>query len=387
VTSCDILLVIGTFRSAVPMLSLIRHLSSKHVIGVKFLEQDEKAMHKTGGAQLMFQDLCTQFGAKILAQDEDVETRFVLVQQFPYPASFAAAIHDHTKAEHVWGMLTLAWAGIEVQDAFMDQFDIKHLVVPDKRFASFLIERRGAQLRYAERVLDEVGLPFKEYPIFPEFAADWIIAAPTLFSFHTEAGKQSFLRDVLKLLSQIPKTDIVAYKAHNGNQRDYFTPRAYYAIARLFAFVPKAEAFFGFLADHLPAKLAKHCERIVTGILHRRLFARACPMASLTDYGDMAIEAFLPNVRKGIIGGLSNTIWASLFFGLPYYNCVDAEDRTGESELLKRDSSSLLDTNLEYFGVPYCHGDLAQGAKNPEILHSKERHDNLVDLFLRELEV
>lgn len=384
----DVLLLVGTFRSAAPFLSVIRHLSAQHKIGVRFLPLDEKAEQKIGETQRIFEELCLRFGAELLQPQEDAEARLMIVQQFPYPFAFIDEVRAHIKARRVWGMMTLAWAGIEVQDAYMKQFAIERLVVPDRAFADFLIERRNAQARYEGLEMIGVGYPFQNYPVFPEFQADWIIAAPTLFSFHTEKGKQQFLRDVLRLLEQMPSSDVVVYKAHNGNRRDYFSPRIYYAAARLFVGPFLGEGFLEKLAQALPPIISKHIERIVTGVLHLKLFRRARPMGEMTPYSDLALEAFLPGVRKGIIGGLSNTIWASLFFGIPYFNCVDDAYRAeGSSQLLQKDSSSLLDMNLEYFGVPYCAGDLERGAKNPAILYSKERYGNIVDLVKGGIEV
>ena len=102
-------------------------------------------------------------------------------------------------------------------------------------------------------------------------------------------------------------------------------------------------------------------------------------MSALTPYGDMSLEAFLPGVRKGIIGGLSNTIWGTLYFGLPFFNCVNrppGQSRT--SELLNKSSETLLDLNLEFFGVPFCAGDISNGASGTGIVREEDRQGDLV---------
>ena len=162
-------------------------------------------------------------------------------------------------------------------------------------------------------MLRRSGCRFGAHPVFTDFGVDWLIAAPTLFSFSTEAGKQAFLRDVLALFSQIPSSDVVAYKPHNGNQRDYFVPRLNYAVASLFRLIPGGERLLGILAHTGPSASRRVFSRTLTSALHSRVLGRAVPMSQLTPYGDISLEAFLPGVRKGVIGGLSNTIWGTLY--------------------------------------------------------------------------
>ena len=131
----------------------------------------------------------------------------------------------------------------------------------------------------------------------------------------------------------------------------------------------------------LPARLQVHVSRVLTALLHKRVMQRAVPMIELTLLADMSMEAFLPGVRKGVIGGESNTIWGTLFFDLPYYNCISPDERTvGNSELLEKRSDALLDMNLKYFGVPYCYGLLEHGGRRSDIACDLARHRNLVDV-------
>lgn len=380
----DILLVFGYFRSATAFLSIIRFLSRGQRIGVLPIDTDPALKAKTGKAHLLFMRLCRQFGAQEIELGEMVQAKLMVVQQFPYPNDLAATIRKTVRAQQTVGLMTLAMAGIEAHDRFLQQFGVTRVTVPDKGLADYLIAERGAQARYANVEMVEVGLPFRKYPVFAEFSADWIVAAPTLFSFHTEAGKQLFLRDVLKLMAQIPKTDVIAYKPHNGNARDYFTPRLYAEIARLIAWVPNAERLMERSERRLPQALKMHASRIVTALLHARVTRRAVPMVELTPLADMSLEAFLPGVRKGVIGGLSNTTWGTLFYDLSYYNCVSQDDRKGgKSDLLEKNGDALLGMNLKYFGVPYCHGLIERSGERPDIALDLKRHNNIVDLVSR----
>lgn len=378
----NLVLVIGYFRSALPLLSVIRHLSPRLRVGLRFQALSAQMDDKTGCAQQLFERLCLQAGGVLCPAGTTARCRLMLVHQYPYSDEFAASVRADIDADEVWGMLTLAVMGIEAQDAFLLQFGVTRVTVPDKGLADYLIAARSAQARYAGIEMIEVGLPFRKYPVFEDFSVDWIIAAPTLFSFSTEASKQSFLRDVLKLMVQMPATDVVAYKPHNGNARDYFTPRLYAEIARLVAWVPNVERLLEGATWRLPRALKVHVSRVLTALLHAHVMRRAIPMIDLTPLSDMSLEAFLPGVRKGVIGGLSNTIWGTLFFGISYYNCVAPEDRAvGESELLGKNAANLLGLNMKYFGVPYCHGAIYRGTMNYKVVFDSVRHKNIVDVM------
>ncbi len=377
----DLLLVIGYFRSALPMLSVIRHLSPRLRIGLCFQPLNPQMEAKTGDAQRMFERLCTEAGGGRYVAGSPAKCRVMLVQQYPYNDSFVASVRAHVVAEKTWGMLTLASMGLDAHDAFLKQFGVSRLTVPDKNLANFLLDARDACSRYQGLEMTEVGLPFQKYPVFEELTVDWIVAAPTLFSFHTEAGKQGFLRDVLKLMEQIPESDVIAYKSHNGNVKDYFTPRLHAEIARLISWVPGVEGLLESLMVRLPTRMKTLASRVLTALLHIRMTRRALPMIELTPLADMSLEAFLPGVRKGVIGGESNTMWGTLFFGMPYYNCVSPSERTeGKSELIEKKGDALLDMNLKYFGVPYCHGMLEQSGKRLDVAYDTARHQNLVDI-------
>jgi|GEM_PF-6934496 len=382
----DLLLVIGYFRSALPMLSVIRHLSPWLRIGLCFQPLNVQMDTKTGDAQRAFERLCKEAGGVSHVPGSPATCRLMLVQQYPYSDSFVASVRVDIVAEETWGMLTLASMGLDAHDAFLKQFGVSRLTVPDKELADFLLHERDARSRYHGLEMIEVGLPFQKHPVFEAFAVDWVVAAPTLFSFHTEVDKQGFLQNVLKLMEQIPESDVIAYKSHNGNAKDYFTPRLYAEIARMISWVPNAEVMLEGLIQSVPKSLRYQLNKVLTAVLHLRMTQRAVAMNKLTPMSDMSLEAFLPGVRKGVIGGLSNTIWGALHFDLRYYNCVNESGRNGRSELLSKSSDNLLDLNMTYFGLPFCNGDLNANVKNDRVTQLKNRNSDLVDLILLSLE-
>lgn len=382
---CDILLVLGYFRSATAFLSIIRHMGRELRIGILPTDADPSMKNKTGEAHGVYMQLCEKFGAQVLALGEPVQAKLMIVQQFPYSDALAQSINASVSVEKSVGLMTLAMAGIEKHDNFLSQFNIRKVYVPSKRFMHFLLQHRQAEERYAGIEVDEVGLPFARYPIFPEFKVDWLIVAPTLFSFHSETGKQAFLRTVLNLLDQISQEDTVAYKPHNGNTRDYFAPKVHHLIARILLVFPGAFPRVLRQAKKLPVWLRIHFERVLTSVFYLNVLRRAKPLSVLTPYADISLEAFLPGVRKGVIGGLSNTIWGTLYFGLPFFNCVDPANRTQSSELLPKNSESLLDLNLKFFGVPYCDGSIDRGARGGDVVSQREGAKDLINTLWLDL--
>jgi hypothetical protein len=382
----DIVLVLGYFRSATAYLSIIRHLSPTLRIAVLPVDTEPALRQKTGEAEDLFLRVCRDFGAEIVDTKAEINARLMIVQQFAYTGVQVSSITTAVAAARRVGLMTLAMAGVEKFDGFVEQFGLTRVYVASRRFMEFLLERRNATGRYRTVDVEEVGLPFASYPVFPDFHVDWLIAAPTLFSFSTEAGKQTFLDCVLKLMTQMPPDAVVAYKPHNGNKLDYFVPAAHYRLAAVFMRIPGGDALLRALSSSGPTLLRLFFNRTLTSVLHQKVLRRAVPMIQITPYADLSLEAFLPGVREGVIGGLSNTIWGTLYFGLPFFNCVDpAIVNHGESELLAKSSEALLKMNLEYFGVPYCGGDLRHGARGEQIVMDSDRRGDLIEAVKADL--
>jgi hypothetical protein len=383
----DLILVVGYFRSATSFLSVVRALGRELRIAVLSVDADPAMQKKTGDAQVIFLDLCRKFGSDLLKLGVPMQAKLLIIQQFPYTDTLVQRIQQNLSAKSRVGLMTLTMAGLKNHDAYLEQFGINKVYVPNRRLMTFLLEQRGAGAQYEKIAVTEVGLPFSRYRVVPEFTADWIIAAPTLFSFRSEHGKQQFLQSVNKLLDQIAPGDVVVYKHHNGNSKDYFAPRLHYAIARVLAAIPGADLVLQQLQKFEWPWLRSQAARVKTCMLHQTILRRATPMSRLTPYAGLSLEAFLPGVRKGVIGGLSNTIWGTLYFDLPYYNCVDDAMRQGRSELINKSSDKLLDLNLQFFGIPYCEGELKVGARKQGVVTPEERRGDLVETIKSDLSV
>lgn len=379
-TSYDLVLVFDYFRSATPFLALIGALASRYRIGLCLLPISDDLRAKAGVQQDRFVEACLAAGAERI-EGGGHRCGLLIVQQRPFTDSAVAEVLDRVQPARIVGLMALAMAGLDVHERYLSQFGVDKVYVPCDRFRRFLVQRREAQAAYEGIEIDQVGLPYARQRLEPRVEADWIIATPTSFSFRREAHRQAFLTTVLRLLDQIDPGDTVLYKPHNGEWRDYMAPPRAARLAQMLRVLPGAEVLAR-AAAALPGAAGERLGRLYTAMLHERVLRRCTPMRAVTDRDWLPFEAFLPGIRKGVIGGLSNTIWGTLYFGLPFYNCVDRTLRDQvsiEEATTRKDPSNLLDLNLEFFGVPYCSGRLDfDGARGEGIVRDEDRRGDLI---------
>jgi len=378
----DIILVADYFRSANAFLSILVGLSKEYKIGLYLTPLAENLRQKNDVAQREFIAMAESLGAELLHLEGGVaQSDVMLVLQRAYSEEDVRAVKTKVRAKRVIGLLGLATAGLPLHDAFVRQFDIRKAYVPCMRLFRFLTGRRNAEPIYANIAIEQVGLPYKDYPFVTSTPVDWLIAAPTSFSFRSEKNKHAFLANVLRLLTRIPPNEVVAYKPHNGHEKDYFVSGKLAMLASLIGDVPGVERLVRFAAHYSLPIAGSFFDRLLTALLHRQVMKIAVPLSSLSRYEWISLEAFLPNVRKGIIGGLSNTIWGTLYFGLPFFNCVDMEQRQVTALDRARgfkDGEALLDLNMQFFGVPSCDGDITRPALPKSIVADEDLEGDLV---------
>lgn len=388
-THFDCILVLEYFRSATAYLCLIKYLSSRFRIGLYLVPTEKSLIKKNGFAHQRFVRKCVELGAVLVGEEEVVDCQILIVQQRPYPDSVAAHIMKQIRARKRVGLLALALAGIGIHDRFLEQFQIDEVYVVNRRLFDYLLKHRKAENTYAQIEAIQIGLPYADYPLFPEFKVDYLIATPTGFSFHSERDKHTYLRNILSLLDQLDSGAVIAYKPHNAQERDYFRPRVYSMLGVFLDRIPCVEKLLEKLrvfCDGTTVK--KNVEVIITSMLFSRMKRRVIQMDFLTENSELALEVFLPGVKQGVIGGLSNTIWGTLFFGCNFYNCVDdsVQNRNEPNKLLGKSSANLLDLNLGFFYVPCCHGRLENFPEVQEIITEEDRRGDVIVLLRNELQ-
>lgn len=357
----DILLVMPFFRQSGPLLSICKELGSKCSIGLLPLTLDNTQQAKHRKSNKLFITLLEQFGARVVRSSDSIDCKTVLFVQYPYSTKQIEMLNHSIQAQRRIGMLTLAWPGLH--NDFIEKLDIEILFTVHRRFMDFLLKKRGQESRYKKCDIYEVGLPYGKYPVFEKIQADYFLVMPTPFSFPKETDKLHFLYTLISVLSKLDGDDKVFIKIHNATDRDSFSNNTMRKIASTLKGLNidalqkiKMSSSVQGITRYFQQKL----EQLKTAVFYESIMDRVLPFEEYTPHNYIPYEAFLPGIKKGVIGGLSNTIWGALFFRLPFYNCVDInrQDRRPERTIYKKDPTNLLDLNLQFFGVPYCNGNL-----------------------------
>lgn len=256
-------------------------------------------------------------------------------------------------------MLGLASSGIPEYDYFINQFNISELTVPDLSLHKHLLFERNKISTYKHKTLVEVGLPFKDYPIFENLEIPWIVATPTLFSFTSEFEKNIFLQDILNFINQNIKNETIYYKPHNATENDYFKTKKFTHLIILFVKIPFVLKFFKILSKLFSYK-HNIFYKIYNLVLHNQLILKTKPFDIFHECSFLALESYMNCIKYGIIGGDSNLIWGARYFNIPYINCVNSKRRLCKSLLLKKTGNKYLELNLKYFGIPYFKDNVSQ---------------------------
>ncbi len=374
----DLILILNYFRTLTYYLPLIEHLRDEFRIGIYPIPLHESEAKKHQSTQREFMRECVNRGAEIIERGP-ARAAVTLFPQDVYSDEAVQLIHENIISDRKVASLTLARPGII--DAFIEAFDPSVVFVVHKAFFDFLLRQRGDPAVYEGRELIEVGLPYRKYPPFPEFEADYFIAMPTPFSFPREEDKWDFLETIFDLIQQIPRQDRIVHKAHNALENDYFSGKKLRYIARFLNLDPTGclRKIVKKLTALDSSGTNGRVSRLYTAMLYEKLMKRVVPMHEMTPHANLAFEAFLLGVKKGVIGGLSNTIWGTLFFELPFYNCVDMERQKREAgeTLYKKDATRLLELNLQFFNVPFCEGKLEFDRKFFDIVDESTRQGDL----------
>ncbi len=388
----DIVLIVEFFRTLTYYLGIIKYLSKEYRIGLFQVDIGYNQIEKNRRAQEIFVQTCVEFGGEPIDENSFVQAKVLLIPQRPYLKSALNDIRKNIHATRTVGVLAFAWAGIPVHDAFIAEFDIPKVFVIDKSFIEFLLGNRvdnlGAKSTYEGCELVEVGLPYEKYPIFPKVETDYMLAMPTAFSFAHEKDKWHFLETVLTVFNNMDNGNRVIHKPHNAMERDQFSSSKYRGLSKVLSCIPGMPFLIRWCASVSPKMLKTHLERLYTAYLYENVLERTISLEKLTPFHSFAMEAFLPYVKKGVIGGLSNTIWGTLFSKIPYYNCVDInrQNRRAEDRLYGRKKvEGALELNLNFFFVPYCNGQLKFDHKYFDIIDESTRQGDLIEELRKEI--
>ena len=370
----DLILVLGYFRSALSYLSIVKNLNFKK-IGLVIYSSKEVINKKVDVYTEKFISLLLDNGAERCSTEENYFTNQILIQQHLYDEEFLKTISRNISYKKAIALIGYRM-GYGGNDLFLKHFKIDICAINDKNLFKLFVTYRNCESLYKEYEIREVGIPFLKYPPFETPDIDWLIASPTTFSFENEEDKHQYLKNVMNLLCQIDYSKKIVYKPHNGNQKDYF--QKYNILAKFIPFTNIAIIIVESLINFLPKFLKKNFSFLLTALLNERISKRVINLSKLTDKYYLPVEAFIPKLKYGVIGGNSNTIWATRFYRKKYLNCINQEEFKKKDISRKKNKTLLL--NLSYFGVPFCENDI-NFTINSEFRDFKKNNKNIVDLI------
>tara|TARA_B100000212_G_C27339975_1_gene518733 strand:+ start:153 stop:1307 length:1155 start_codon:yes stop_codon:yes gene_type:complete len=373
----DLIFIIGYFRSALPLLSVARHIKDKR-IGVIYAQNDELTNYKVKKYTDKFKDLLIKEDIFTCNEDYRYKTKILIIQEHIYCDLFLKKTSQNITYKYAIGLLGYR-LGFDANSKFLQNFKIDICTINDKNLFKLLVEKRNCANIFKKYTILEIGLPYLDYPPFETPKIDWLIASPTTFCFLDYKDLNRYLQNILKIINQVNKNELIAYKSHNGNQKDYLEKFSF-----LTRCMPKNIILYWFLqylSEILPLKFGKYFAILSASLIHRIILKRVTPLSDLSENYYLSAEAFIPNVRFGVIGGNSNTIWGTLFYKKKYLNCIDNRNK---SLYNSKKADMALNLNLSYFGVPFCENDI-KFKMNTKIRDKDLIKLNIVDLLISKL--
>lgn len=326
----DLVLIFTAFQRNCVYASIIKELAGKYRIAVFRVDRDERTESRIGNTNRQFLELCASMGADVL-DGREVTTRIEILAQSNYRKEDIELIDSKIRAERTFWMSGVAMGNASYANLFGKRID--KILVPDRRLYDHRLAAYGNDgVEFPETMIQEIGMPYKKYPLFEKMVdVDYILANPTPFSFVTAKDRLDYLDNVLGLVRGIAsRGEVVAFKPHNADERaDYIVNQKILMIvgiaplrsmSRLID--PAARMMARVLGN---SKAGDFCTELSIAVVYQTIMDIVVKLSNLTPFHNLNLEVFLPRVRKGLITGRSNSIWHALFLKKPVWNCIDKD--------------------------------------------------------------
>lgn len=372
----DLVLIFTAFQRNCVYASIIKELAGKHRIAVFPVDRDEQTASRIGNTNRQFLELCASLGADVL-DNQEVTARIEILAQSNYRKEDIELINSRIRAERTFWMSGVAMGNASYAHLFGKQVD--NILVPDRRLYDHRLAAYGNDgVEFPESMIQEIGMPYKKYPLFEAAVdVDYILANPTPFSFVAAQDRLDYLENVYRLARKITsRGEVIAFKPHNADERaDYIVNRKILAILgsvplrAMNRFVDSAARLMACVLGN--GKARDFCVELSIAVVYRRVMDIVVRLSELTPYHNLNLEVFLPGVRKGLITGRSNSIWHALFLQKPVWNCID-EDKPYFSE------TKMHRYAMRYLNVHGNHRSLDFDQRLFEVVGESTRNADLI---------
>lgn len=353
----NLALIFVSFQRCCIYLSLIKELSGKYKIALCPQSADSKTFVRTKNTINDFLELCQSYGAELI-YNEKISADLEILPQTNYTKETIERIDSNIKSTKTFWLSGLAMGNAQYE--FLHGKKIDKILVVDRNLYRYRInEYEGPEnQKFDEKDIIEIGVPYKKYPIFPSYGIDYLLANPTPFSFCCVSDRLEYLENVYSLILQTDEADIIALKPHNADERvDYIVSEKIFL-----ALKGKLLAPFHSLIDSSARKLVKLFRsgffhefwvNVSIAILYAKLMKRVVRFSEITSFYNLNLELFLPNVKKGMITGRSNSIWHGLYNRLPVYNCIDENKEYFSDTKMHQYCMKYLNVHGNYYQLEF----------------------------------
>ena len=368
-------LVFVGFQRCCVFLSIIKELSKLYSIAIFPQEIDKKTSSRINNTNKSFLKLCEQFGAVII-YSEKITADIEILPQTHYSRDIINNINQNIISKETFWLSGLAMGNGQYEYLYGKKID--SILVVDRQFYDYRIceYEENKVCKFDDDEILEIGVPYKKYPIFPKFEVDYIIANPTPFSFCTIKDRLFYLENVSLLLEKLDDDDIVALKPHNADERaDYIVDKTLYSIISLYlsaSLHPFVDKLSRLISSSLPqGKFTDFFIKISIAILYSKIMSRALSLKDITEWHNLNLELFLPNVKKGLITGRSNSIWHGLYLKKPTYNCIDKDIPYYSETKMHKYSMKYLNVHGNYKNLKFdndLYGKITDQTRNVDMI-------------------
>jgi len=375
----DIILILSFGRENLFYLSIIKCLSVRFKIGL-FVHEDKNFINRPQNAtfkkvektEKRFRNLCFSLGAEKIYSNEQCSCQLVLMYPFDYEKDYLNNIKANVRYEKLIGLFFHA-RGFRNLDLLKEMGAIKYFV-PGKYLIEMIAKQEGILEQLEGLDLEECGYPYRKYPIFDNenIDIDFLIALPSISLLNRNKGQghYEFVKILKDVLSGIDQHNKVYIKYHNvrDKQRHYIQIRTWSPLLMLYAIICE------YAAKLCPVKSIKNSCYYRSACFLFCLIEREYPsLEELTDYHNFGVELFLPYVKKGLLTGLSGTIFHALYNRINVYNCDPQE------------LNDAFAPYYRYFGIPTANAQLKFDNKYFDLIPDEVRDTNIIKLIELEM--
>lgn len=377
----DFLLIYYQGRAQAYFLNIIKHLFEDYRVGLLLSDEPDfyethRSHAKVKETEEKFCTLCELFGAQKVYVSETIKTKVIFIPSFPFCSDYFI---QQFKKNITWqkSMGVFFFLGRTRGFELFRELGVTKFYSSAKYIFETRARHDGTYDEIKNLNLIETGFPYKQYPVFKELdkhQIDYLIAypSPNHFRGNNSKAKYDFSKNVYSLLKQINNYGGVYYKHHNVRDKQRtFESRFFRKLPRNITILKLFIAVAELCITIMPFK-KKLFYTVATQCIHKIITEKCTSLEELTEYHNLAIEVFLPHVKKGLITGISATVFQALNNKLPVYNCDPREETDGTTAYNKN------------YQIPCCHGALVFDESLFSRISNECRNSDIIQLLLNE---